>query len=157
MSDAGKPSVSTSWADPEILARAKRATALEALFQAFSGGTPERMLAYVKAAEGLDEQHLSLAAIRLIERWQKTTVPPFAVLRETTLQIGAERIAGGKNPKKTPEQTRELVKRRLALLREDHGGLTIGAASRIDPQDEAQIRAHWEQFGPGFDWPPTTA
>ena len=143
--------------DPEALRRAQRATALEQLFQVFSGATPEKIIAYVKAAEGLDPKDLAIACIRLVERWTKTTVPPFAVVRETTLEIAGERIARGETYTKHPTEVRELIQRRLSSLQEDHGDRTKGIASRIKPHEESWIQAHWEQFRETFHWPPYSA
>ena len=135
--------------DAEALLRAERMTALEALFQAFSGGTPEKLRAYVLAAEKLDPRDLAIATVRLIERWTKTTIPAFAVIRETCLEIAGERISKGERRSMTSEQVRALIYRRLEALRE---GQPYGTAGRVNPT-ECWIEAHWEQFREAFAWP----
>ena len=131
-----------------------RLTSIEQLFQAFSGGTPEKLRAYVLAAEKLSPRDLAVATVRLIERWTKTTIPPFAVLRETTLQIAGERLSQGTIPQMTSEQTRALVIRRLEALKQDPSGeRAYGTVTRIDPHDERWIKLHWEQFRETFHWP----
>jgi len=99
------------------------------------------MIAYIQAAEDLDPKFMALACIRLVERWTKTTVPPFAVVRETTLEIAGEIQSRGETRSRSQAETRALVQRRLAALNDPPSW-----RQRWNPNDEKTIQAHWEQF-----------